>query len=398
MKKYIILTPSITNMGGSEMFTFNKYKYLSSHGWDVNVFFFNQSGEFLLKELERFKDNCIPDLLYGITYFTNRRRDKIVNRIIEGVSSDDEVVVESHLFNLSIWGELIAEKIGAKSIMNCMEENIDQISQEEANFVEYKMKRYEILNATPKSMHRYFGKLYQDYYLEYTHTYMRALCSNVVTHSVETNVIIPEADYNILSIGRLEKSYVIPTLIEVGKFIKQHPEKRFNMTVIGGDPKSEEEPKIRNVFKGIANVNLLFMGYMFPVPANLLTVNDVAIASANSVLVPSNEGVPTIVIDIHDSLPIGIYGRTTLNKFSRDNEPPTSIVDLLEDVLIKGVYSKTAPVQYDEESQIEEVFGKQVEFLSLSPRDGASYDVRSLYSRHKKLINQTKRLLHKLGF
>ena len=379
------------------MFTYNKYKYMSSHGWDVNVFFFNQSGEFLLKELECFKDNCIPDLLYGITYLTKREQDKILNRILEGVSPDDEVVVESHLFNLSIWGELIAEKIGAKSIMNCMEENIAQISQKEAVFVVYKLKRYEILNATPKSMHRYFGSLYKDSFLKYTHSYMRVLCSNVVTHSFESNMTIPKADFNILSIGRLEKPYVIPTFIEVCKFIGQYPEMRFNIMIIGGDPKGEEEPKIREVFKGFANVNLLFMGYMFPVPANLITVNDVAIASANSVLVPSNEGVPTIVIDIHDILPIGIYGRTTSNKFSRDNEEPVTIVGLLEEILIEQKYPKTEPLPNEEEKEMEEVFGKQVEFLSLSPGDGAAYTVSGMYPLKKKLVDRTKRLLHRIG-
>lgn len=397
MKKYIILTPSITNMGGSEMFTYNKYKYLSSHGWDVNVFYFNQSGDILLRELERFKDNCIPDLIYSISYFSRKGQEKILNRLSDGVTQADEVVVESHLYSLSLWGELLAKKIKAKSIMNCMEENIGQISEEEVNFVEYKMRRYEILNATPKSMHRYYGKYYQDSYLDYTHTYMRALCSNVVTHSIDYNLTVPDSDYNILSIGRLDKPYVIPTFMEVSKFVQQHPEKRFNLLFIGGDPKGDADSRIKGLFSNANNVTLLFLGYMFPVPANIIDINDVSIASSNSVLVSNNEGIPTIVIETQDYLPIGIYGRTTENKFSRDNEPPVSVVELLEDILIYGKYPKKEPLENNEAVEIDEVFGKQVEFLSLSPSDGAAYPVSRLYPWKKKLVDRGKRVLHNIG-
>ncbi len=380
------------------MFTYNKFRYLSSHGWDVNVFFCNEANSFLLHDLEQFKENRIPDLIYGISYLPNREQDRIVHRITEGITKDDEVVVESHLYNLGIWGELIAARTGAKNILNYMEENIAQVNDDEVAYLEYKMKRYEILNASVKSFHRYFGCKYKEEYAVYTHKYMRVFCSNVVTHTVQSDYRFPKADYNILSIGRIDKPYVLPTFSEVKKFVQMHPEMTFNMIVIGGAPKVDAEKKIRGLFKDISNVHLYMLGYMYPVPSNLIDMNDVAIATANSILVPSNEGVPTIAIDIHDNLPIGIYGRTTRNIFSRDNESPCTVVDLLEDVLIKGKHPKIEPIIPDEESEMEAVFGKQVEFLSLSPRDGASYDVRSLYSRRKKSVNQAKRLLHKLGF
>ena len=44
MKKYIILTNSITNMGGGQMFAANKSLYLRERGWDVSIFFSNPKG------------------------------------------------------------------------------------------------------------------------------------------------------------------------------------------------------------------------------------------------------------------------------------------------------------------------------------------------------------------
>lgn len=379
------------------MFTYNKFRYLSTHGWDVNIFFCNEAKSFLLRDLEQFSRNRIPDLIYGISYLPFREQDKIVQRITEGITKEDEVVVESHLYNMGIWGEMIAARTGAKNILNFMEENIAQVNDVEAAYLEHKMKRYEILNASVKSFHRYFGNKYKDEFEAYTHKYMRAYCSNVVTHTVQSDIKFPKADYNILSIGRIDKPYVFPNFSAVKKFVQKHPEKTFNMIVIGGAPKGDAEINIRALFKDVPNVHLSMLGYMYPVPSNLIDMNDVAIATANSILVSSDEGVPTIAIDIHDNLPIGIYGRTTQNIFSRDNEPPCTVVGLLEDVLIKGKYPKTEPIIPDEEAEMEAVFGKQVDFLNLSPWDGASYDVRSLYPWYKRLVNQTKRCLHKLG-
>lgn len=396
-KKYIILTPGIANMGGSEMFTYNKWKYLTSHGWDVDIFFFNKGEHFCLKELEKYKNNCIPDLIYGISFLSSRRKKDILDRILSNVTQNDEIVVESHLYSLTLWGEMIVERMGGRSIVNCMEENIDQISLAEAEFMEFKLKRHEILNASVKSLHRYFGQCYKDEYEKYTHSYMRAYCSNVVTRTVKAEIEIKKADFNILSIGRLEKPYVLPTFAEVRKFVDLHHDKFFNIIVIGGDPKGDVEGKIRTVFNGVKNVYFLFLGYMFPVPSNLIEINNVAIASANSVLVPSNEGVPTIAIDIHDNLPIGIYGRTTNNKFSRDSEPATSIVELLDDVLIKGLYPKSNPILRNEKAEMEEVFGKQLDFLKLSSSDGTAYPVEELYSVWRVLYDRTKYYLHKLG-
>lgn len=397
MKKYIFLTPGITNMGGSEMYTYNKWRYLSTHGWDVNIFYFNTAGTFLLNELSRYKDNCIPDLRYGVSFFTRKQQEQILNRLIVNVNAGDEVVVESHVYNLTLWGELIAAKIGAKHILKCMEENIEQINVREAAFVEYKLKRNEVLNSTPKSLNRYFGKLYKDSYRQYSHGPMGSYCSNVVTHKISYNLQIDKKDYNILSIGRLEKDYVLPTLTQVKCFVEQHPEHTFNLIVIGGDPKGRGQNNISNIFKGVHNISLYFTGYMYPIPSNLITINDVAIASSNSVLVPSNEGVPTIAIDVHDNLPIGIYGRTTNNKFLREKESPVSVVDLLEDVLINEKYPKTEPIYYNEDAELEAVFGKQVDFLSLSPGDGNAYAVNELYSPVKRVYDRTKKILHNIG-
>lgn len=394
MKHYIILTSGIFEMGGAEMFTANKCKYLKSKGWDVRVFYYRNFGELKIQELAPYRGNCIPELLYGITYITQKRRSLIIEQICAGINKGDEVVVESHIINLAYWGELVAEYCGGKSILNSMEENIAPFSDAEASFVEHKLKRWEILNAvSTKTLHRYFNDRYKEEYVQYIHNYMRVFCSNVVTDDDES-LSLPTEGQSIMSIGRLDKPYILPMFEEIKKFASQNKDKKYNVLVIGGSPDGSVEHEVKNLFAGVDNVSLFMYGYVFPVPRNLINKADVGIATANSVLVTADQGIPTIAMDIHDFQPIGIFGRNTNNKFSRDNEPIIPASTWLQEVLNEGKFPKVAPTEMDVDAELERVFGKQVEFLVLSPNDHQYYDVERVYPQSAYMINQFKKLIH----
>ncbi len=373
MKHYIILTPSISNMGGSEMFTANKVQYLQNNGWDVRVFFANPHGQIKIEALRQFSMNLIPEIGFAFYYINKRTRYKIINRICEGVSCDDETVVESHLLVQGYWGELIAKACNGKSILNAMEENIKPLSNNEAAFVEFKLKRMEILNASVKSFRRYFNNKYKDEYASYTHDLMRAYCSNVTTDDDAFDYSLSPADYNIISIGRLDKSYIYPMFEEIAIFAKRVSWKKINVIVIGGSPDGSVENRIRQLFDDIKNVSLYLYGYLFPIPTKLLLQADVSIAMANSVLVTSDLGIPTIVLDIHDLQPIGIFERTTPNRFTRDREPIQKVSELLKEILVDGKYLKIAPKNVDVSKELDDVFGKQIKFLELSAKESSVY-------------------------
>ena len=139
-KKYIILTTGIYDMGGAEMYTNNKVKYLKSHGWETDVFYTQKGFHILLEELKRYEDNYIPELRYGFKLVPTHLRNNIINRILKDVSPDTTVIVEGHMINLCFWGELIAKKANGRNILNAMEENIVLNKREEIRFIEYKLK------------------------------------------------------------------------------------------------------------------------------------------------------------------------------------------------------------------------------------------------------------------
>ena len=128
MKKYVILTPQIGNMGGGQMFTCNKAEYMTNLGWETTICYFTVSPILIEKMLE-FKRIYAPQLKWGIQYYSTFQVNNIIKQIVSKLefSINDEIVVESHLCYLSLWGELIAEKLHAKHIINSFEEDIPSL-------------------------------------------------------------------------------------------------------------------------------------------------------------------------------------------------------------------------------------------------------------------------------
>ena len=395
-KYYIILTPGITNMGGSEMFTANKSQYLRKHGWNVSVFYFISDGKVLIPELKQYDGNCIPELIYNFTYCNKKLRNSIINKVICGINCCDEVVIESHLLGLGFWGEIIAKKVGGKNILCPLEENIPQVSVKEAAFLEWKMRRWEILNGSENSYKRIFNSLYKVEYNRYVHDYLRIQCSNVVSDaSADLSAVLP-SDFTILSVGRLDKPYILPAIKEVNSFVMLHADKIFNLLVVGGSPNGSVENAIDKICSNTKNLRVYHFGYLFPVPANIVRTADVAFSSSNSVLVSANQGVPTIAIDINDHQPLGVYGSTINNLFVRENEQYMSLAQWLDVVLFEQPFHKAIPDIQNDEREFEKAFDRQIEFLSKSVCDSNFYPVEHMYSKITYLINNVKFYIHKI--
>lgn len=374
------------------MYVENKVKYLRQDGWDVHVFYYIYGENYKLPVLKEYMENYIHDFMYSYHYVPKYRRNKILYFISKKVGIADEIIVESQLLTLACWGELIAEKLKGIHIVNFLEEQVPHFTEKEFHFFEFKLKRWEMMNAGPKSLKRVFKERLNDELLKYQHP-MRFQCSNVVDESVVYEGSFAESNYTILSIGRLDKNYILPMVEEIRRFAEQHTDRQTNVFFVGGSLDGSKEKVISEMLAGLGNLNCYIMGYMFPVPSNILKMTDVAIACANSVLVTANYGIPTIVADMNDSYAIGVYGYTTQNNFSRREEPKTDISFWLNEVLVECRYPKHSSLNSDN-NDIDEEFDRQVRFLEKSKGNKGYYDVDSIHGRIETIICNFKWFLH----
>jgi len=391
MKKYIILTSSICNMGGAQMYVANKAAYYESLGWETSIYFFIK-GEILINRLQHYSSNFKPELEYNIWSFSKARRERIIEDIISCTSEGDEVVIETNLFSLAFWGEAIAQKIKGKHVIFILQETIPILNKKEAEFFDFKLSRKELINSHSKTLKNIFKEYFKPEYHFYNYKLL-AYCSNVIDYtSTNLPTTIVNADYNILSIGRLDKEYIKPMLNQIRSFVSTHSNKTFNLIFIGGDKSHIMNNYIKDYFREIINVNLSLLGYIFPVPYDWIKIADISIASSNSVLVTSERGIPTIAIDGRDFQAIGIHKHTTMNTvFRNSDEPKLEISSLMEDVLIKKIHTKTL-TDSKLADDLKLFISPHYDLLNMSSKEKQYFDVLNIQTSYKQLTFKLKRI------
>lgn len=393
MKKYLFFTSGLFDIGGAEVFTSNKIKFLESKGWQPYVFFAGKGHKVLIENFKPFENNRLEILGNRIWSYSNNKLKIIIGETIKKIKENinyhisDEIIIESHYIGYSLWAELIAKELGARHILNCLEEDMSQWNLAERHFIEFKLKRHEILNGSESSLKKYLGTLFSNEHLQYAHDYLGIpFCSNVTADFPIDLSMIDTNNKTIISIGRLNKPYILPTMKSIRDFVDKYRSNFFNLIIVGASIDGSVEKKIDSLFSECRNIVIHHFGYMFPIPVNLIKMADVGIASSNSIDIPTNEGVPTINIDIEDLKPIGIYKITTQNRWVKKNDPEVSVESLLEDILIHEKYKRRRNLKSSEE--FEKSFAKQLEFLKNCDDRRLYYDVNAIYLGKKFRIKR----------
>lgn len=394
MKRFIILTTTIRNMGGAQMYAANKMQYFKHLGWKPEIYF-HSKGPVKIGYFKQFEGNLIPELLRPFIEFGKQEREQIAHRILGDFKESDEILLECHTPELAYWGEYLAKKCNGKNTVYLLEEAFPKFTAREVDFYEFKFDRKELLNSV-EECRRIFTNRYDETKHGVDKYHIRAYCDNVIDYTpIQLPVEVKEADHSIISIGRLDKPYIKPMLDEVLKFTGEHKDKIFNLIVVGGDWENKMNDYIRDLFSKRENVRLFLLGYIFPIPYDWVKISDVSIASSNSILVSANEGVPTIGIDIHDHQPIGVYKHTTDNLWHRENEPMTPLSEWLEEVLIKGKYPKKL-IEHNLADELGEHLKPHLDKLNDSAKSKEYFDVENMYSVGERLVYKVKKILRPL--
>lgn len=347
MKRYIFLTNTIGSIGGSQLYISRKVDYLKKYNWDVEVYY-TDFGNVMIENLKPYLPNHLQILSVPFQIVTKKQRKNVLNKF----TASEYTIVESHLDGLSIWGEYIAKHIRAKHIVYLLCEHFPPLSDSLGTFLRFKLRQKLLYGITSESIPALFredfdGSLYK---------LLAVGAFSSVGGNDERISAIPKADYTILSLGRLDKPYIPFMIASVKDFSEEYNLSKINLIVIGD---SQYRDKLFEPLNSIHNIHVFQLGNMSPIPQNVFTISDVAIATAGCVVVTSRNDVPTIVVDGNDYSAIGVMGYTTKNSLFRDvEEPPVRIKSLLEDILIKKMYPKKgirntdSPIDYSAHQRI----------------------------------------------
>lgn len=379
-KLYLILNESITGIGGSYIYIMNKLNYYKNLGYDVNLI---HGGHAVFKtvipKLEKYVNNKEEEIRLPIHYLSKKKQLMYVDGIIKKYELDSysDVIIESSTYNQATWGETISSRIGAKHFVLLLTEKPVITDRNAYNFFNFKLSRKELCGIASRSLQYLFDGWR---HIEDAECYnLPCYCNNSID---DVDFVYPSniksTDYTIGCLGRFDKPYFIPSLIDLKNFINTHQEFTFTIILIGTGKSERTIQQVNEILAECNNTQVVKMGSLFPVPLKLIQKANIFIASAGSCTTIRYAGVNVISYDGRDLKPIGIYSKTTQHSLFRDKDDETYTLDeLLDMVLLKKMFLDNNPVA-DMEKINNIDFSSHKQFVESSEQKKVYYDFNLL--------------------
>ena len=336
MKKYVFITQSISGITGNQRYVNNKTRYLRENGWEVIVLWNYNISPVELEHVKCFDDKKYihHELKFYPSWYTEKQRNRIIDRLAAIVGNADQIVIESNKLELGAWGELLAKKLCCKHIKFVTSEHIKLHNEESFDFFYKKLQRQEFFSINKAQAKNVFSSFTQ---LEHPENYFWSASMGV---EVDEYVFpdfdqMPRADYTIVHFGR-EKEYFPYMLRELKAFITQYQDKTFNLFFLGD---LENEASIRDMLS-LVNVNLSISPKNITIiPRQIFTNSDIVIATAGCARIASANGGKVISMDVNRNVPLGLLRYTTLdsNTFSGQFINERSLSEWLQALLIDKI-------------------------------------------------------------
>lgn len=340
MKLYIFMASGgYGGINGAIIYVMNKKKYLEENGW--TVFIFGKDNDNVV--IPYFKQNPIiayEDLQYSFSLFSKEKRNRLLNSMISALNIGNEniieCIVESYSDISATWGEALAERLNGKHIYNCVRENPICHNREYYQFLRFKYDRHELFGMSENTVSKFLTG-YMDIRPS-EDLQIKTPCDNSVQDidSDLVNKVDSNVDYRICTVTRLDKGYIFPMIDGIEEFCVRN-NKYVQIIFIAGAYHQEAIDRIEKRLSNNEYIKYSITGFLFPVPAKLLHMMDLAICTAGAVLTTYRSGVPTISMDVTSLDAIGIYGYNTTNTHYRTIEEKLSLSTLIDKVLIDKV-------------------------------------------------------------
>lgn len=305
-RSYIIICGFADVVAGGPIYDRNKLLYMEQQGWNIVAIPTSKGKKVYIKGLEKFHGRYVPFIHDMPNDYTPKQRKKLINYLETFIPSEQsEIVIETGTDYTAYWGEELARRVKGKHIVVFLDEENSRLNRDVSVFFKYKYDRGELACISAKSMQMIFGR-YWDLPLSKCYG-LNCYCSNTVEDYLYPALdVIPEVDFCIGYVGRLEKHYVKGIVQEIAFFLQKHVTKSFYVVFFGGAYSISTITEIEKVFGKIPNVKIHITGYLYPLPLKALKRCNVLIAGSGSALAAAKAGVPSVLIDMYDSTPTGI--------------------------------------------------------------------------------------------
>lgn len=317
---YVIIADIAGYISGAPIYYRNKAIFFEDLGWKVLILATNE-GHVYVEGLERFVVGTFAFLKEDPMVFPRRILERHIQELVAPLRQDcdDAIIVETGTEWTAYWGEILAERIQARHMVFFLDEDNHRIG-DRIDFFNFKRLRGEMACITEQTMTSLFAGVAG--YDESAAVDFQACCTNSVQDiCTEFSNTLTLHDFNIGSIGRLNKPFVPGLIDEIRLFADKHPDLDIQAVFFGGASPSDEK-MVRHAFDSCRNVCATVSGFMWPFPKSSICAMDVFASAAGSKNISSELGIPTIAMDVTGRGAIGLVGGVDVarNPLYRDEE------------------------------------------------------------------------------
>ena len=211
-KTYIFVAETVYGLGGSQRYILDKARWLTAQGWDVH-FVYSSLGEEVL-DFSCVTAHHFPLLMCRPAIAPKRTVTNLIEELKANLNMGDLVVVESSSYDYAFWGELIAKELKAKHLIFDLDEVPPRLSKDEIEFFRFKLERGELACITTSCLRRVFPEMTEQELCQYI---LVAYMGDAVEDIPFDTTSLPEADFRIGLVSRLDKNFVPNVFDEIGR-------------------------------------------------------------------------------------------------------------------------------------------------------------------------------------
>ncbi len=392
MKNYIIITPSIYDLGGAQLFTLRRTRHLLQQGFKVFIIISSQSDYFPLKN--SFEDVPVlevPQIIHHSLEYSQNERDKIIEKIIKWTGNQGEYLLESHSLILIEWGEQIAYKCKGRHIAYPLAEL--KLSDFHVSFgkriILYKLAHGQLYGCTSVSLKKIFERddVPSNFVnIGYDESEMHERCTPAIQYQKQ------EGDFIISTVTRLDKLYIEPLIESTIQLANSHPHQKFVLLIGGGSTTPGREEYLHSVHKNLIdntqNLTVIFTGYIESLGKDLFRMSDVFVGMGTASINSISQSCIAIIVDMDGRMDraAGIFGKDTNNFAYPENGITYTFYEKLEQVYLLNdanrlLLSNNSRVLFEKEFEMTACFNKLDQIVSsIQPsQDSSLFTTNILY-------------------
>lgn len=342
MKKYIIFTHTIYNLGGGQLLTLRKKKILESLGYEILVVYKKKRGPFLLeKEFNDIKNIYVPEFDSPLNIISSSSQNKCIENVTNFIGSvTQDSIIESNDRTTAVWAEIIAQRAHIRHIYYLIIET--ELNSYKfypyKSFFEFKLKRKELWACNSKGLEISFKRMlpeYSDMYINvpYDTSEIAEMTEPTIDYGKwkENNKIV------ITTISRLDKNYVIDLFKAVRNICDSHREYNIELIIVGdtvvGNNKQWLKEQVDILPSNTPNMNVIMPGYIKSIGKDFFNHTNVFVGMGTAIISAISQGCVSLTVNPYNSLSSGILGIDTYNFAFNDNGKEFSLKEKIEDIL-----------------------------------------------------------------